>query len=98
MWCGRQCFSLKTFLVIFLPVTVYSSAPCLDPENSVMGPNNFFFKSSTSFTEGLTDLPREAIGPLGPIATRGGFRSRICKAIYSHFSNALDFVMRGLIG
>ena len=91
---GGQYFSLKTFLVIFLPVTVYSSAPCLDPENSVRGPNKVF-KSSTSFAEGRTDLPRETIGP---IASRGGFCSRIFEETYSHFSNALDFVMRRLIG
>ena len=33
------------------------------------GPDNVCF---LYFTEGHTDLPREAIGPKGPIASRGG--------------------------
>ena len=36
------------------------------------GGGGAFIESSTYFKEGRMDLPREAIGPQGPIASRGG--------------------------
>ena len=46
-----------------------SFAACADPENFIRGgPDKFFllfFQPSTYFTEGLTNLLREAIGPEG---------------------------------
>ena len=48
-----------------------------DPKQSVRGP-------STYFTEGRTDLPREAIGPNGSNCFSRRFRTSISKGTYSH--------------
>ena len=45
---------------------------CADPEKSVrVGPESIL-KALKYFTAGRTGLPREAIGPSGPIASQGG--------------------------
>ena len=43
-----------------------------------------FFQSSTYFTKGRTDLPRETIRPPGSNCFSRGDRSSISKETYSH--------------
>ena len=57
---------------------------CAEPENFFRGggPENFF--SHQCILQSPTDLPREAIGPLGVQLLLEGVHTRISKETYSH--------------
>ena len=68
---------------------IWHKKSCADPEHSVRrGPENVSFNPPAYFTEGFTDLPREAFGPKSVNYFSSGTRTRFSKDVIFHSSGA----------